>query len=47
MYKTKLNNAAYVTSSSTVLSRVSHKKLFTEFLIQFFTNNNPNAANVI
>jgi len=39
--------AAYLTSSSNVSSPVFHKKLFTEFLIKIFKNNNTNAANVI
>jgi hypothetical protein len=43
----QIKYAAYTISWSTVLSPLFHKKLCTEFLIQFFKNNNTNAANVI
>lgn len=44
----QIKYAAYLTSSSTVLSPVFHNKLFTEFLIKFFNNNNNiNAASLI
>lgn len=43
----QIKYVAYITSWSTVLSPVFHKKLFPEYLNQFFTNSITNAANVI
>jgi len=43
----QIKYAAYLTSSSSVLSPVFHKKLLTEFLIKLFKNNNNNNTNAV